>query len=329
MKLYPVAPLHDGEMHINLPTITLCQSDLHQNIPAPVKHRKFHHRRVEDIIRMILLDSARFYNPNRRRHRREHTSTGTKLMYCTAGEPKQRKRMQSFLWDSDWRHGPESPGAGLSEFEFGFCLPVPSSSEEQMTQKFEHSNNFTLPFTSEMQTLVSPFDCTQSPSLLPTDHDLVSFRSSQSSLQHSRGSTLPCFDKGENEPSNLTMESPKSLQTFQVNFLNPVNSREYLQDSLDSKRWKWSKGQRHRHLNGSSSSSSDSSSAIPLTHKVRPQYISLLEYSVSSVLQFLIHHVLDMITLQSASHNHFVFLYCNGLFIVVSVFVELKVLHEQ
>jgi hypothetical protein len=301
VKLYPVAPLHDGGMHINLPTITLCQSDPHQNIPAPVKHRKFHHRCIEDIIRMILLDSARFYNPNRRPHRREHTSTGTKLIYSTAGGPKQRKRMHSFLWDSDWRHGPESPGAGLSAFELSFHLPVPSNSEEQMTQKCEHSNNFRLPFTSEIQTLVSPFDCTQSPSVLQTDHDLISLGSSQSSLQHSRGSTLPCFDEGENESSNLTLESPKSLQTFQVNSSNPINSMGYLQGSLDSKRWKWSKDQRHRHLIGSSSSSSDSSSAIPLTHEVRPQYISLLEYCLSSLLQFMIHHVLDMKTLQLAS----------------------------
>jgi len=317
VKLYPVAPLHDGGMHINLPTIPLCQSDTHQNIPAPVKHRKFHRRRVEDIIRMILLDSARFYNPNRRRHRREHTSTGTKLIYYTAGGPKQRKRMHSFLWDSDWRHGPESPGVGLSASELSFHLPVPSSSEEQMTQKCEHSNNFRLPFTSEIQTLVSPFDCTQSASVLPTDHDLISLGSS-----HSHGSTLPYFDENENEPSNLTMESPKSLQTFQVNSSIPINSRGYLQDSLDSERWKWSKDHRHRHLIGSSSSSSGSSSAIPLTHEVRSQYISLLEYSVSSLLQFLIHHVLDMRTFQSASQNHFVFLYCNGLFIVVSVFVD-------
>lgn len=259
MKLYPVAPLHDGEMHINLPTITLYQSDSHQNIPAPVKHRKFNHRRVEDIIRMILLDSARFYNPNRRQHRREHTSTGTKLIYCPPGGPKQRKRMHSFLWDSDWRHGPESPDAALSAFELSFRLPVPSSSEEEMTQNCEHSNNFRLPFTSDMQTLVSPFDCTQSPSVLPTDHD----------------------------------------------------------------------HQRHRHLIGSSSSSSDSSSAIPLTHEVRPQYISLLKYYISSLLQFMIHHVLDMITFQSASQNHFIFLYRNGLSIVVSAFVDFKVLHEQ
>jgi len=329
VKLYPVAPLHDGEMHINLPTITLYQSDSHQNIPAPVKHRKFHHRCVEDIIRMILLDSARFYNPNRRQHRREHSSTGTKLIYCTPGGPKQRKRMHSFLWDSDWRHGPESPGAGLSAIELSFRLPVPSSSEEQMTQKCEHSNNFSLPFTSDIQTLVSPFDCTQSPSVLPTDHDLISLGSSQSSLQHSHGSTLPCFDEGENDPSNLTMESPKSWQTFEVNTSNPINSWGYLQDSLDSKRWKCSKDQSHRHLIGSSSSSGDSNSAIPRTHEVRPQYISLLEYCVSSLLQFMIHHVLDMITFQSASQNHFVFLYCNGLCIVVSAFVDFKVLHEQ
>jgi hypothetical protein len=329
VKLYPVAPLLDGGMHINLPTIDLCQAVPHQNIPAPVKHRKFHHRPVEDIIRAILLDSARFYNPDRRHHRREYTSTGTKLIYCTAGRPQQRDRIQSFLWDSDWRHGPESPGAGLSVFECSFCSPVPSSSEEQFTWKCEHSNNFRLSPTSEIQELISPLDYTQSLSVLPTDHDLISFGSSQSSLQHRHVSTLPCFDDVENEPSNLTMESPKSLLKFQVNSSNPDNSRGYLQESLDSERWKRSRGQRHSHLSGSSSSSSDSSSDIPLTHKVRHQYSPLLEYCVSSLLQLMIDHVLDMSTFQLVSYNHFVFLYSNDLCIVVLFLVDFKFLHAQ
>lgn len=270
MKLYPVAPLHDGAVHLNLPALDLCLSVPHQNIPAPVKHRKSHHRHVEDIIRAILLDSARFYNPNRRRHRREHTSTGTELKYSAAGGPKQRKRMQSFLWDSDWRHGPESPGAGLSVCELSFHSSVHSSSEEQVTKKYEQSTNFRLSSASEIHRL-------------PTDHDHISFGSSHSSLQHSHGSTLPRFDEGENEPNNLSMESPKSLQKFQVNSLHSDNSREYVQDSLDSKRWKWGRGQRHRHSSGSSTSSSDSSSAIPFTHKVRPQYSPVLEYYVCSL----------------------------------------------
>lgn len=278
MKLYPLAPLHDGGMHTDLPTIEPFQLFSCHNIPAQVKRQKCYRKPPEDIIRAILIDSERFYNPNRRRHRREYTSTGTKLIYHNVGGPKQRKRMRSFLWDSDWRHGPESPDVESSVFEPSFHSVLPPSPEEEVVFKYsENSEKSRLSPRSKAQ---AELDSTLSPSMLPTEHDFVSFWSSQSSLQHSHGSTLPRFDEGENEPTNLTVESPKSLKLwkFQVNSSNRDNSREYSQDSLDSKVWKQSGGQRDTHASGSSSSSSDSSSSVPHEHQVRTQYNHLLEY---------------------------------------------------
>ncbi|XP_023703245.1 spectrin beta chain isoform X6 [Cryptotermes secundus] len=271
VKLYPLAPLHDGGMNTGLPTIEPFQLFSCQNIPAQVKRQKCYCRPPEDIIRAILIDSERFYNPNRRRHRREYTSTGTKLIYHNVGGPKQRKKMRSFLWDSDWRHGPESPDVESPVFEPSFHSVLLPSPEEKMVFKYsENSENSRLSPGSKIQAERCLLDSTLSPSVLPTEHDLVSLWSSQSSLQHSHGSTLPRFDEGENEPTNLTVESPKSLKSllrFQVNSSNCDNSREYSQDSLDSKVWKWSGGQRDMHTSGSLSSSSDSSSSVPHTHQ--------------------------------------------------------------
>jgi hypothetical protein len=183
--------------------------------------------------------------------------------------------MRSFLWDSDWRHEPGSPDTESSVFEPSFRSLLPASPEEQVISKhYENSENSSLSPRSEVCLLNS----VQSPLTLPTEYDLVSFHSSQSSLQRSHGSTLPRFDEYENESTKLTMESSKSLQKCQANLSNPDNNRGYSQDSLDSKRWKWSWGQRDRHSSGSSSSSSDSSSPIVRTHQVRTQYSPLPEY---------------------------------------------------
>jgi len=277
--LYPVAPLHGGGIHVNLPTIDLCQSVTYEKIPAPVKQRKCRGRPLEDIIRVILLDSARFYNPNRRRHRREYTSTGTKLMYHTLGGPKQRKHMRSFLWDSDWRHEPQSPAAESSVFNSISHSALPPNPEERViSTHYENSENSRLSPRAEVHMAVSLLDSTHSSFTLPTEHELISFRTPQSSLQYSHGSTLPHFDEGENEPTNFSMESPKTLQKCQANFLRVDNERGYSQESLDSKRWKCSRGQRDRHSSASLSSSSDSSSSFPLTHQVRIQYNPLLMY---------------------------------------------------
>jgi hypothetical protein len=273
--LYPVAPLHDGGVHSDPPTVEFCQPVSCQKILAPVKHRKCHHRPLESIIRAILLDSARFYNPNRRRHRRECTSTGTKLIYHTVGGPRQRKRMRSFLWDSDWRHEPGTPDAESSVFEPSFHSVLPPSPEEEVISKdYENSENSRLPPRSE----ICPLNSIQSPLTPPIEYERLSFRSSQSSLQCSHGSTLPCFDEGENEPTKFILDSPKSLQKWQANMSNPDKNRGYSQDSLDSKRRKRTRGQSDRHSSGSSSSSSDSSSPFVLTHQVRIQYNPLSEY---------------------------------------------------
>lgn len=266
MMLYPVAPLHDGGMHTDSPTIEFCQPVTCQKVPAPLKHRKCHHRALEDIIRAILLDSARFYNPNRRRHRREYTSTRTKLIYHNVGTLEQRKRMRSFLWDSDWRHETRSPDADSSVFEPSFCSLLPPSPEGQIISKHhENSENSRLPLRSEVCLLNS----SQSPVTLPAEYDDISFQSSQSSLQHSHGSTLPRFDEGENEHTEFLMESPKSLQKCQSNLSNLDSNRGYSQDSLDYKTQKLSRGQRHS--TDSSSSSSDSHSSSIITHQVRTQ----------------------------------------------------------
>jgi hypothetical protein len=319
VKLYPLAPLHEGGMHTDLPTIELSHPYPCQNIPVQVKRQKRYRRRPEDIIRAILIDSARFYNPNRRRHRREYTSTGTKLIYHNDGGPKQRKKMRSFLWDSDWRHGSESSDVEASVFEPSFHSVLSQSPEEEVVFKYcENSKNYALSpktkaqaelclldstqspnmFPTEhdhvsFQSTQSPnmfptdhdhvsFQSTQSPNMFPTDHDHVSFKSSQSSLQHNHGSTLPRFDEGESEPTNLTAESPKSLKSFwkfQMKSSNCDESREYSQDSLDSEVWKLSGGERHTHTSGSSSSSSYSSSSVPHTHQVRTQH----EYCMSNL----------------------------------------------
>lgn len=289
MMLYPVAPLHDGGVHSDSPTIEFCQPVTCQKISAPVKHRKHCHRPVENIIRAILLDSTRFYNPNRRRHRREHTSTGTKLIYLNVGRPRQRKRMRSFLWDSEWRHEPGSPDAESCVFETSSHSVLPPSLEEQIISKhYENSENSRFTPRSEVCLLNS----IQSPLTLPIECDLTSFHSSQSSLQHSHCSTLPRFDEGENEPTKFTMESPKSLQIYQTNLSNPDNNTEYSQDSLDSKRLKWSRDQRDRQSSGSSSNSSDSSSPFVLTRQVRTSTVVCLNISVC-------HLVLCMIMLQA------------------------------
>jgi hypothetical protein len=183
--------------------------------------------------------------------------------------------MRSFLWDSDWRHGSESSDVEASVFESSFHSVLPLSPEEEVVFKCsENSKNYTLATMSKAQAELSLHDSTQWPSMLPIEHDHVSFQSSQLSLQHSHGSTLPHFGEGESEPTNLTVESPKSLKSlcrFKLNSSNYDESMEYLQDSLDSEVWKLSRGERHTHTHtsGSSSSSSDSSSSVPHIHQVR------------------------------------------------------------
>jgi hypothetical protein len=274
-------------MHTDLPTIHFSHPFPCQNIPAQVKRPKCYRRPPEDIIRAILIDSARFYNPNRRRHRRECTSTGTKLIYHNVGGPKQRKKMRSFLWDSDWRHGSESSDVEASVSEPSFHSILPLSPEEEVVFKYcESSKNYALSPMTKAQAELCLLDSIQSPNMLPTEHDHISFRSSQSSLQHNHGSTLPHFDEGESEPTNLTVESPKSLKSlwkFKIKSSNRDESREYSQDSLDSEVWKLSGGERHTHTSGSSSSSSDSSSSVPHTHQVRTQFGHLHEYCMSNL----------------------------------------------
>lgn len=271
MKLYPLAPLHDDGMHTDLPTIEHYQPIPCQSTQAQVTRQKCYRIPPEDIIRAILVDSARFYNPNRRRHRREYTSTGRKLMYHNVGGPKQRKRMRSFLWDSDWRHEPRSPEIEASVFESSFQSVMSPSPEEEVVFKYsENSKNDTLSPMSKVEAELCLLDSTQSPSVLPTEHGHVSLHSSHSSLQHSHGSTLPHFDEGESEPTNLTVESPKSLWKF--NFSNHDKSRECAQDAVDSKGWNWNGGETdtrtRTRASGSSSSSSHSSSSDPHTHQV-------------------------------------------------------------
>lgn len=67
-------------------------------------------RPVVNIVRDIILDSDRFYNPVRR-HRRLSTSTGTKINYpkylkqidsSNTNNSQTLNRPKSFLWDSNW-----------------------------------------------------------------------------------------------------------------------------------------------------------------------------------------------------------------------------------
>lgn len=109
--LHPVEHLHAYSIPVDIPV-----SVTSNNIPVSKISTKLSGKRLENTIRAIILDSGQFYNPNRRHQRREFTSTGTRIMYRDSAVVRQRGRMESFLWNSDWKHDLPSPGSGCAFF---------------------------------------------------------------------------------------------------------------------------------------------------------------------------------------------------------------------
>ncbi|XP_069698706.1 spectrin beta chain isoform X3 [Periplaneta americana] len=166
VTLHPMAPLHDGggggPFTLDIP---ICVSPVIRKPPS-VKYMKRHSRPLEDVIRLILLDSERFYNPNRRRQRREFTSTGTRLVYHNVGGTQRRGRMRSFLWNTDWRHEPGSPSSPEEHVEPSWS---PRSIRSSLSS-LPRSHASTLPRFTEGELEPSVFDMESPKSLRRYQH---------------------------------------------------------------------------------------------------------------------------------------------------------------
>ncbi|KAJ4442212.1 hypothetical protein ANN_12078 [Periplaneta americana] len=165
VTLHPMAPLHDGGGGPFTLDIPICVSPVIRKPPS-VKYMKRHSRPLEDVIRLILLDSERFYNPNRRRQRREFTSTGTRLVYHNVGGTQRRGRMRSFLWNTDWRHEPGSPSSPEEHVEPSWS---PRSIRSSLSS-LPRSHASTLPRFTEGELEPSVFDMESPKSLRRYQH---------------------------------------------------------------------------------------------------------------------------------------------------------------
>ncbi|XP_063228722.1 spectrin beta chain isoform X7 [Bacillus rossius redtenbacheri] len=247
VSLAPVLPLHGH----SYPPSYFCPptppAEYARNVvlPRSASHSSSRKRKVktdERVIKEILLDSEKFYNPNRRQHPREFTSTGTRLVYppgAMRGAGGKPSSFRSFLWSSDWGRGsePDSPlyepdnlqlvyskqhgGKGWSSFQDEFEPLNSVSSAPQFSVDLAQ----TSPVAYMRQTSLQEREMADLNSQISAlTHGLdtldghgASYYDRDGSLPRSHGSTLPRLHEGENEPVGFFL-SPKSLQDHMFTF---------------------------------------------------------------------------------------------------------------